>query len=176
MTPLSYNLFVIYITQLTVTNVIEFLSPYVNYYLAARSHDVKIFAEETFLTSIERQMMKNDYDPITDCIKDFAVISIQYGFMTLFIPALPVASLFSLLYNLTQIKIDGSKLLHSNKRPFPMQDDNIGTWQPIFVLISTLAIFTNGALVFFTMKIPQLSDWKGVKKVTWMLLINIDTV
>jgi hypothetical protein len=57
-----------------------------------------------------------------------------------------------------------------------MQDDNIGTWQPIFVLISTLAIFTNGALVFFTMKIPQLSDWKGVKKVTWMLLINIDTV
>jgi hypothetical protein len=66
-------------------------------------------------------MMKNEYDPINDGIQDFAAVSIQFGFMTLFIPALPVASLFAIVYNLSQIKIDGSKLLHSMKRPFPIQ-------------------------------------------------------
>ena len=166
MTPLSANLFIIYVTMLTATNAVESVSPYIVYFMnACSSTNSKVSGSPSSFADIEDQIMRNDYDPIGDGIQDFASIAIEFGFMTLFIPALPVASFFSLMYNFTQIRIDGSKLLHGSKRPFPMQDNDIGSWEDIFLLISTIAIFTNGALVFFTMDLPKVQDWLGKNKV-----------
>lgn len=165
MTPLSANLFIIYVTMLTVTNAVEIVTPYIDYFINSKISSVKVYGTRFLIEEVEQQFGKDDYDPISDGIQDFASIAIEYGFMTLFIPALPVASLFSFIYNYTQIRIDGSKLLHGYKRPFPIQDNDIGTWEDIFVLLSTIAIFTNGALVFFTMDLPRVRYWLGKNKV-----------
>ena len=52
------------------------------------------------------------YDIMIQSIADYADTAIQYGFMTLFITALPIACLFALINNAVKIKISAIKMLN----------------------------------------------------------------
>lgn len=51
---------------------------------------------------------------------------IQFAFIVLFIPALPVAAFVCLVNNIVEIRVDGIKMLIAKRRPQPMRASGIG--------------------------------------------------
>ena len=58
MIPLTSNLFVIYVTQITATNFIEYLTPYILFYINSFSSNIKIFGAISLQKEVEKQFMK----------------------------------------------------------------------------------------------------------------------
>ena len=54
----------------------------------------------------------------------FAVI--QYGFVTIFVAAFPLAPLFALLNNIIEIRLDAYKFVTQWKRPLALRAQDIG--------------------------------------------------
>lgn len=96
--------------------------------------------------------MLNKYDNMEESINLYADTAIQYGFMTLFITALPIACCFALITNHVKCKMNAWKLFTFYRRPIPQGTEDIGNWQGIFDFISTFGVLTNGAIICFTMK------------------------
>lgn len=53
---------------------------------------------------------------------------IQYGFVTLFISAFPLAPLLAFISNIIEFHMDSSKLLKYESKPFPRKVAGIGSW------------------------------------------------
>lgn len=154
MTPLAINIAIIFGTRITLTNALEVGIPYITY-LMKRKEETKGTSEA--LTRPEEDYMLLPYDIMLESIKDYADTAIQYGFMTLFITALPIACFFALLTNIVKCKISAWKLFSFYQRPIPKGAEDIGSWQSIFAIISMCAVITNGALICFTMTVLDYS-------------------
>ena len=53
---------------------------------------------------------------------------IQYGFVTIFVAAFPLAPLFALLNNWVEIRLDAHKYVQVLRRPISERAQDIGTW------------------------------------------------
>lgn len=71
------------------------------------------------------------------------LIVIQYGFITMFVPAFPIAPLFALFNNMFELRTDAKKFLRIMRRPVIKRDNGIGIWFNILHVVSSLAIRTN---------------------------------
>lgn len=60
---------------------------------------------------------------------DYLEMFIQFGYVTLFSSAYPLAGLCALLNNLIEIRSDAFKLCYIYQRPFPQRVESIGSWQ-----------------------------------------------
>jgi len=88
--------------------------------------------------------------PYEGTFADYNEMIIQFGFVTLFAAAFPVASLASLINNITEIRTDASKLLNSTQRPKYAGAEDIGTWFKILEIQSYIAVLTNICILGFT--------------------------
>ena len=70
----------------------------------------------------------------------------QFGFVTLFVAAFPLAPLFALLNNIIEIRLDAFKFVSIWRRPHAAKADGIGIWMPIMQGISFIAVLTNVSL------------------------------
>ncbi|GFS73473.1 anoctamin-1 [Trichonephila clavipes] len=75
---------------------------------------------------------------------------LQFGFVTIFVAAFPLAPLFALLNNILEIRLDARKLVCSYRRPVGVRVQNIGIWYRILDSIGKLAVLTNGIIIAFT--------------------------
>ncbi|CDI97940.1 protein of unknown function DUF590 [Echinococcus multilocularis] len=82
--------------------------------------------------------------------EEYLEMLIQYGFITMFVPAFPVAPLFALLNNMFELRTDAKKFLRLLRRPVRKRENGIGIWFGILTAISALAIRTNACLIAFT--------------------------
>lgn len=71
----------------------------------------------------------------------FAVI--QYGFITLFVAAFPLAPLFALLNNICEIRLDAYKMTAQARRPVAEKAQDIGAWFWILRVITYCAVIFN---------------------------------
>jgi hypothetical protein len=78
----------------------------------------------------------------------------QFGLMVFFSPAFPLAALFSMINNIIEIRSDAFKMCLLFQRPFGERVANIGTWQNVLEVFSTLAIVVNCGL-FITFGVVQ---------------------
>ena len=67
----------------------------------------------------------------------------QYGFVTLFVAAFPLAPLFALLNNIIEIRLDAYKFTCIWRRPPADKANGIGIWFNIMQGISFIAVLTN---------------------------------
>lgn len=75
---------------------------------------------------------------------EYLEMILQYGFVTIFVAAFPLAPLFALINNIFEMRFDAKKLLvHYRRTAFP-RVQNIGIWYRILDCISKLAVITNG--------------------------------
>jgi hypothetical protein len=95
------------------------------------------------------------YSSFICSISSFSELVIQYGYGTLFVVALPISSLFSLLSNLKLCSLDAWKLVNLYQRPIPKPAEDIGTWQTVFLLISIASVATNATMIVFTMDVLE---------------------
>ena len=75
---------------------------------------------------------------------------IQFGYVTLFAAAFPIASLASLVNNMFEIRTDAVNLLKFSQRPPYQGAEDIGSWQKILEIQSMVAVLTNCCIVGFT--------------------------
>ena len=59
---------------------------------------------------------------------DYTETAIQFGYVAMFICALPVAGLGALLAIVVRVKVDSWKLVHVFQRPIPRGAESIGIW------------------------------------------------
>jgi len=77
----------------------------------------------------------------------FLFIVLQYGFVTIFVAAFPLAPFFALLNNVFEMRLDAKKLLIMYRRPVGQRVRDIGIWYRILDSISKLSIITNVSFV-----------------------------
>lgn len=94
---------------------------------------------------------------------------LQYGFVTIFVAAFPLAPFFALLNNVFEMRLDGQKLLTFYRRPVTQRVRDIGVWYRILDSIGKLSVVTNVRVSFsvplFSVKFRViLEDRKVYKK------------
>jgi len=77
-------------------------------------------------------------------IEEYLELAIQYGFITLFVGAFPLAPLFALVNNALEIRLDAIKFSVVNRRPISKRAADIGAWTGIIQMITFLAVVSNG--------------------------------
>ncbi|KAI8813590.1 calcium-activated chloride channel-domain-containing protein [Cladochytrium replicatum] len=80
---------------------------------------------------------------------DFKSKVVQFGFVALFSCSFPLAPVFALINNLTEIRIDAFKLVYIYRRPFGLRAVDIGLWENILHGIARFGILTNALLIAF---------------------------
>jgi len=153
MDELSTQLFSLVVLMQVVGNVKELMIPYMmgkmKKYLAARkSRKTGVAPDEPIkMTMYEDQSHMAPYPSTFD---DYNEMAIQFGFVTMFAAAFPVASLASFVNNVVEIRSDAYKLLAQTQRPRYIGCEDIGSWQKVLEVLSTIAVITNACLVGFT--------------------------
>ena len=105
---------------------------------------------------------------MTSSLDDYSELAIQFGYISLFASALPGAAFFALIANYVEAKGDAWKLLTLHQRPVPTGAQDIGNWQGIFLILSIIAVITNGGLTVFTMS--TFDKYKSVTKL-WIFVV-----
>jgi hypothetical protein len=108
---------------------------------AATEHDPKR------MTKFE---VESKMSPFSGTFDEYNEMAIQFGYVTLFAAAFPIASLASLVNNIIEIRSDAFKLVQHTQRPHYQGCEDIGSWQGVFSVLATLAVLTNVCLVGFT--------------------------
>lgn len=67
-------------------------------------------------------------NPEPERFSDYLEMIIQYGFLTMFAAAFPLAAVFALLNNVLEIRIDAYKSLTEYRRPIPKNASTIEPW------------------------------------------------
>jgi len=102
------------------------------------------------LSPAEQEYTLDKYDKLMGTLKDFAELSIQFGYVTLFVTAFPIAPALAWFANYIQIGVNARKLLFEAQRAMPSGLQDIGAWQGIFETLAGVAVITNAGLVVFT--------------------------
>ena len=83
-----------------------------------------------------------------------SITVLQFGFITIFVAAFPLAPLFALLNNWLEIRIDAQKFVCETRRPVADRAQDIGVWFTIMDALAHMAVISNVSFHFnFT---PQL--------------------
>jgi len=72
---------------------------------------------------------------------------IQFGYIFLFAPVYPLASLFALVNNLVEIHSDSFKLVKLSRRPFPEYNTSTKFWEYGFSAMALCGVFVNSELI-----------------------------
>ncbi|XP_077297344.1 anoctamin-5-like isoform X2 [Arctopsyche grandis] len=88
---------------------------------------------------------------------EYLEMILQYGFVTLFVSAFPLAPFFALLNNVLEMRLDAKKFLKYYKRPVPCRVRNIGVWFSIMDVLGKLSVISNAFMIAFSSNfIPRL--------------------
>jgi len=99
------------------------------------------------LSVAEKAMFQSQY-PGT--FGDYDEILVQFGYVTLFVVAMPLAPLFALLANLLEFLVDGTKIMKLTRRPYPLGAYDIGAWFTMLTVLAYMGIVINIALLTLT--------------------------
>jgi len=88
---------------------------------------------------------------------EYLEMVIQYGFITIFVTAFPLAPLFALLNNFLEIRFDAKKVHELHRRPVAQKVKDIGVWYEIMETLGRLAVISNAFIIALTSEfIPKM--------------------
>ncbi|XP_006875294.1 PREDICTED: anoctamin-7 [Chrysochloris asiatica] len=88
--------------------------------------------------------------PCEGLFEEYLEMVLQFGFITIFVAACPLAPLFALLNNWVEIRLDARKFVCERRRPVAERAQDIGIWFHILTGITHLAVISNAFLLAFT--------------------------
>ncbi|OQS01158.1 anoctamin-like protein [Achlya hypogyna] len=101
------------------------------------------------LSDEEQQALWARYEE-DDAFADYNEMVIQYGYVTLFVVAMPITPALALLNNILELHVDAFKICDGHRRPFPHRVANIGSWYHFLCVMNYLAVATNIGILLFT--------------------------
>ncbi|XP_063915509.1 anoctamin-1-like isoform X2 [Zophobas morio] len=88
---------------------------------------------------------------------EYLEMVLQYGFVTIFVTAFPLAPLFALINNILEMRLDAKKFIKYYRRPVPQRVKDIGVWYPIMAIIGRISVVSNAFIIAFSSHfIPKL--------------------
>ena len=82
---------------------------------------------------------------------------LQFGFVTMFVAAFPLAPLFALLNCAIELRVDAVNFVCQFRRPIADRAQDIGAWYRIMEGIANLSVLVNAFVLAFTSEfIPRL--------------------
>eukprot|EP00741_Cyanophora_paradoxa_P021732 tig00000241_g20975.t1 len=151
MQELNRQLGSVFISQIFIGNIIEVVIPYLKRqfkkFQAMRRQAMLGDADVRRTTRVEQEFHLVEYESPFD---DYCELVIQFGFISIFAAAFPLAPLFALINNLVEIRSDAYKILTSYRRPEFLGAQGIGTWKAIMEIVSVVSVVTNMMILCFT--------------------------
>ncbi|XP_075425668.1 anoctamin-7 isoform X2 [Ascaphus truei] len=140
---LAQEMLVIMVGKQILNNITEFVIPKVQlWWLNRRLSKVKT----------EENPWERDYKLIrcNGLFDEYLEMVIQFGFITIFVAACPLAPFFALLNNWIEVRLDAQKFVCEYRRPVAERARGIGIWMSILEVITCIAVVSNAFLVAFT--------------------------
>lgn len=168
MLELSYQLSIIFISKISIEKVVSIVSIWINKKLVEKYetdqyvHAKKLGRTIREASSIELQKRLLEYNTSMGIILDYNKIFLQFGYVTLFVAACPIAPIAAYISNVIEIRLDGNKLLNYYKRVIPIGCQDIGTWLVILQVTACISVITNAAILCFTMGIIPFDGFNRV--------------
>lgn len=78
------------------------------------------------------------------------ILVIQYGFVTIFVAAFPLAPFFAWVNNVIEIRLDAHKFIQVFRRPLAERAQDIGAWFYLLRFVTNLCVVTNALLIALT--------------------------
>ncbi|XP_055540027.1 anoctamin-5-like isoform X2 [Wyeomyia smithii] len=82
--------------------------------------------------------------------EEYLKMIIQYGFITIFVAAFPLAPLFALLNNVFETRLDAKKFLLYYKRAVPQRVRDIGIWYNVMHVLGKIAVISSAFIIAFS--------------------------
>ena len=135
---LSQQLAIIMIGKQVINNCRELLIPRIQSWYHRKKTDIE--HRDRCLTRWELDFRLIPYEGL---FEEYLEMILQFGFITIFVAAFPLAPLFALLNNWFEIRLDAHKLVCHTRRPIPERANNIGVWFQILNFLSHIAVISN---------------------------------
>ncbi|XP_067044600.1 anoctamin-4-like [Acropora muricata] len=88
---------------------------------------------------------------------EYLEVVLQFGFVTMFVAAFPIAPLFALLNCAMEIRVDAINFVCQFRRPIADRAQDIGAWYRIMESIANVSVLVNAFVIAFTSDfIPRL--------------------
>jgi hypothetical protein len=134
-------------TQIAGT-IAEALLPYFQYRAMLALEQAKAGDKE--LSTMTKEAKLVPCHPL-DAFNDYNKMVLQFGYVSMFVAAFPLAPVCALLNNVLEIRTDAIKRLLSMQRPAPSQRaETIGEWMVVLEFMSMAAVATNVGVLCFT--------------------------
>ncbi|XP_068441342.1 anoctamin-7 [Clinocottus analis] len=151
---LAQELLVIMVGKQLINNAQEFICPKLQCWWQKRklSHRLKEVKEERGEEEVTVSPWETDYRLLVSegLFNEYLEMVIQFGFITIFVAACPLAPLFALVNNWVELRLDAQKFVTEYRRPVAERAQDIGIWFPILQFISHVAVLSNAFLIAFT--------------------------
>lgn len=85
------------------------------------------------------------------------LLVLQYGFVTMFVAAFPLAPIFALINAVLEIRVDAINFVCYHRRPRAVRVEDIGAWHGVLAAVTKIAVLMNAFILAFTSEfIPKL--------------------
>ncbi|NXS61499.1 ANO9 protein, partial [Brachypteracias leptosomus] len=155
-TDLFTQMAIIMVLKQTISNIIEYLVPWVKYKLCKKKHPRKrsVFGEEEEAEDPCKRHWLSNYElnevDRFSLFDEFLEMVTQYSFTTIFVAAFPLAPLLAFCNNLFEIHLDAIKMMRLHRRMVPRKANDIGIWLQVLEAIGILAVIGNGLVIAIT--------------------------
>ncbi|XP_053704576.1 anoctamin-7 [Synchiropus splendidus] len=144
---LAQQLVIIMVGKQLINNIQEFIIPKIKAWQQKRSV-AKVLGKK----SEQPCQWEEDYQLVVyeGLFEEYLEMVLQFGFITIFVAAFPLAPLFALLNNWVEIRLDAHKFICEYRRPVAERAQNIGVWFNILEALSHVSVIANAFLIAFT--------------------------
>ncbi|XP_068810871.1 anoctamin-7 isoform X9 [Struthio camelus] len=150
---LAQELLVIMVGKQIINNVQEVVIPKLKcWWLKHKLDSSKKPSKEGGAIQAEEAPWEKNYQLLVfeGLFDEYLEMVMQFGFITIFVAACPLAPLFALLNNWVEIRLDAQKFVCDYRRPVAERAQGIGIWFYILEVITHLAVISNAFLIAFT--------------------------
>jgi anoctamin-10/anoctamin-7 len=170
LTELSIQLAIIFGSAIVVNNTIELLTPIILNSVRARQNAA--VEEGQKLKEESRPELEFILQPYST-LPDFDELVVQFGYVSLFVVAFPLAPALALFNNYFEIRLDAKKITTLCQRPTPLGAATIGTFFDILTIVSFIAVLVNTLIVtFFTEIIDKWAKESFISKLAVFIVFE----
>ncbi|XP_023164830.2 anoctamin-6 isoform X2 [Drosophila hydei] len=158
---LCMQLVIIMVGKQAVNAIVEMLIPYLMRVFKEFSQRYDFFKRRNEKTVPSINQFTEDFNllPVENnsLYAEYLEMVVQYGFITLFSLAFPLAPLLALINNVMEVRLDAIKMLRFIRRPVGMRAHNIGVWQNIMSVVTHISVASSAMIIAFSTNfIPKL--------------------
>lgn len=151
---LSIQLAIIMIGKQIVNEILELSLPYLKKTISRIRNTMGLSRSNEEEKLLPHNQWTEDYHLLpwtnSSLFCEYLEMVLQFGFITIFGLAFPLAPLLALINNAFELRMDAMKLLKFYKRPNPQRVNNIGVWYAIMSVVTKIAVASTAIIIAFS--------------------------